>query len=192
MEEEWRQIPEFEGLYEVSNTGKIRSLARIVNSCYGSKMALQSKEIKLNLKRNGYMYVCLSKEGSANTYRVHRLVALAFISNPNNQPQVNHKNGVKNDNRVGNLEWCTASQNSNHAYSSNLRFSPSYWKDKSGSEHNLSKPVVMMTQQDETVRMFGSSYEAERETQIANQNISKCLKGKRKTAGGYKWKYHES
>lgn len=109
MEEEWRPVKGYEGLYEVSNMGRVRSLY------YG-----KSRILKQGVDCHGYMHVCLSKDGTCNTKRVHRLVATAFIQNPDNYECVNHKDGNKKNNTVDNLEWCTISYNTKHAYHNGL------------------------------------------------------------------------
>lgn len=109
MEEEWRPIKGYEGLYEVSNMGRVKSLHA------NEEIVLKQAEY-----RNGYMGVSLSKDGTVNMKLVHRLVAIAFIKNPNNYEFVNHKDGDKKNNTVGNLEWCTRSYNTKHAYDHKL------------------------------------------------------------------------
>ena len=105
MKEIWKDIENYEGLYQVSNLGRIKSIR---------KMKKQNI-LKLGT-RNTYNVINLMKNGKARSFQVHRLVAKAFIPNPENKPQVNHINGVKNDNRLENLEWVTRSENTIHAY----------------------------------------------------------------------------
>ena len=102
----WKDIPNYEGIYSCSNFGEIKS---------------KGKYKKLSLDKDGYLRINLYNKNNQNKYFVHRLVALTFIPNPNNYPQVNHKNGIKNDNRVENLEWCTAKMNVQHAYKTGLK-----------------------------------------------------------------------
>ena len=109
MKEEWKPIKGYEGLYEVSNMGRVKSLY------YGKDIIL-----KQGMDHNGYMVLGLSKDGTRSTKKVHRLVATAFIRNTNNYEVVNHKNGNKKDNTVDNLEWCTSSYNIKHAYHNRL------------------------------------------------------------------------
>ena len=99
MDEIWKDVPGFEGRYSVSNKGKVKSLN------YGNTG--KSRNLKPNLKKDGYYDVALADSGKYRYMRVHRLVALAFIPNPNRKTVINHINGVKTDNRVANLEWCT-------------------------------------------------------------------------------------
>lgn len=120
MREVWKPIEGYEGLYEVSNFGRIKSLRRdvaIPNQRLGTVgYRTYPERIKPCVKnRYGYYQVTLSKEAKSRTFRVHRLVALAFIPNPDNKPYINHIDGNKKNNRIENLEWCTASENNWHA-----------------------------------------------------------------------------
>ncbi|MDV4025591.1 endodeoxyribonuclease [Elizabethkingia anophelis] len=117
--EEWKDVIEYEGLYKVSNTGKIMSCERIVNSPKGKRI-VKSKILKSIITSTGYPRVHLSKEGAKNKVSVHRIVAIAFIDNPDNKPQVNHINGIKTDNTVGNLEWVTSLENISHSWNTGL------------------------------------------------------------------------
>lgn len=110
--EVWKEIEDFEGLYEVSTEGRVRGIDRYVKSSNGGLNLWKGKELKQFL-RNGYKSVQLCKDGKHKPYYVHRLVATAFIDNPDNLPQINHKNG-KTNNNVDNLEWCSALYNINY------------------------------------------------------------------------------
>lgn len=148
----------------------------------------QMKMLKSHLTQDGYARVTLFDGGKGTHFAVHRLVAEAFIPNPENKPQVNHKNGIKTDNRVENLEWVTAKENVRHAFDVLHRAASKPWKGKFGKDHNCSH-IVLQIQGDLIINEFYGINEAERETGISHQHISHVCGGKRKTAGGYKWKY---
>lgn len=129
-EETWLDIKNYGGLYQVSNMGNIKSLSR----CWKSGGHISSHlDMLLKLKKDykGYLNVTLFKNGKQKTFRVHRLVGEAFIPNPENKPQINHKYGVRNDNRVSELEWVTQSENTKHAYEIGLI--------PKGEQHSLAK-----------------------------------------------------
>lgn len=105
--ERWRWVPGYEGLYLVSNMGRVMSAPKRTH--YGHFMALSEK-------KTGYVHVCLSRDGEKRSVSVHRLVASAFLPNPASKPEVNHINGDRSDNRVENLEWATRSENEIHAF----------------------------------------------------------------------------
>ena len=116
MKEIWKDIKNFEGLYQVSNKGRVRSLDRISVNCYGMPRKLKGKILKPHLNVYGYLDIGLSNCGNGNIFKVHRLVADAFIPNPKNLPQVNHKDENKQNNCVENLEWCTNAYNVKYSW----------------------------------------------------------------------------
>jgi len=121
----WKPINGYEGKYEVSNTGRVKSLGRYIQKSRNGKPVQQWYDgfVMKNIvdARWGYHRVYLCKDGKIKAYKLHRLVAGAFIDNPENKPCVNHKNGIKTDNRVDNLEWCSYQENARHAIDTGLQ-----------------------------------------------------------------------
>lgn len=204
MENEiWRNIEGYEGLYQVSNQGNVRSL--------NYKQTGMVQVLKPGKHTRGYLLVTLYKDGKAKGCKVHRLVAQAFLPNPDNLPQVNHKDENPSNNRVENLEFCTAKYNTNYG-SRNQRASESN-RGKHHSEETKRKmsearrgkhhseetkrkisetrsiPVAQYTKEGNLIAIYYEIMEAERQTGIYHSGIAKCCKGKRKSAGGFIWKY---
>lgn len=115
INEIWKEIPGYEGYFEVSNLGNFRSKDRMVKYKNNGLRKYPGKPLKVEQMQDGYQRIVLMKEAIKKRYMCHRLVALTFIPNPNNYPQVNHIDGVRNNNCIDNLEWCTQSQNELHS-----------------------------------------------------------------------------
>ena len=183
--EEWKDIPGYEGLYQASTFGQIRSLDRRV-----SNRSVKGVILKQHSYKTGYNATCLCKNGSVKTVLVHRIIAKTFIDNPNNLPTVNHKDEVKTNNSVDNLEWCTSKENTNYGTCISRRANTHRGKKhKPFRRRDLCKRVVCMTKNDEIVAEYESISQAQIESGIKFQNISSVCLGKAKSAGGYKWKY---
>ena len=165
-EEIWKPIKNYEGFYEISDKGNVRSVERVVKSGRGHR-TVPSTLLKPALGEWGYETVSLSKNNKHLTQRVNRLVAQAFIPNPNNYPQVNHIDGNKLNNCVENLEWCNASQNMLHCHINGL----SGW----------GTPIRIV----ETGEVFNSVTNCARAINGQVSLIRACLDGKRKTHNGY-------
>lgn len=176
----WKDIKGYEGLYQVSSEGRVKSLK------YGKEKILKSGK-----NSGGYLKVQLCKEGKIRHYLVHKLVAQAFIPNPNNKPFIDHINTIKTDNRVENLRWCTQKENQNNPITK-IKFKNNYKPclGKFGKSHPVSKPILQFTLDGELVRKWDSITDAEKEIGFCHSNISKCCEGKRKSAFGYIWKYY--
>ncbi len=179
MEEIWKDIKGYEGLYQVSNYGKVKSLKR------------NNEKILKVFSDNNYLNVDLFKNKKKRRYKVHRLVAIAFIPNIDKKTEVNHIDGDKENNFVGNLEWCTSSENMQHAFKTGLAKVNKNMQGRFGKNHPNSKSVNQYTLDNVFIKSWESTKNIERELKIHHSHISKCCKGKIKTAGGYIWKYKE-
>ena len=168
-EEIWCPIKGYEGLYEVSDQGRVRSLK-----------SGKERILKPGSDKYGYLMVCLCKNGEKKNLLVHRLVAQAFIPNPDNLPQVNHKDENKTNNYVHNLEWCSSKYNANFGTRTQRQ------------AEKLSKPVLQYTKYGVFVREWKSTRDVERNLGYFHNNISYCCNGKHKSAYGYVWKYKDT
>jgi len=185
----WKDIQGYEGLYKVSNCGRIKSLERLHPY---SKYVLK-EIIKIQcIDRIGYLKITFSKNNKMSTKSVHRLVAINFIfnENPEKNIEVNHKDLNKKNNHFSNLEWCDKFYNQKHLYKNGVRRPICFWENKSGNLSPRHKEIEMYSKNNEYIRTFGSMREALR---YMNGNsltaLTICCKNNNKTAYGYKWKY---
>lgn len=182
IQEEWRPIKGYEGLYEVSNFGRVKSLQRNSKGKNNSIRILKEKIIKPSKNKEGYLVVCLCNNGKLKIKRVHRLVAETFIPNPYGYKEVNHKGENPSKNYVWQLEWCDSKYNSNYG-TRNIRIG------RNNINGKCSKPVLQYLLNEELVNTFPSIKEVERLLGFSNAHIIECCKGKRKSAYGYIWRY---
>lgn len=162
MGETWRDVPGYEGLYQVSDQGRVKN-------------ARSGHIRKPREKWDGYLQVNLSRNNRAQSMAVHRLVALAFLPNPESKPQINHINGKKTDNRAENLEWCTGSENQRHRFD--------VLKKRAGNK----KPIVCT----DTGRIYPSAKAAAEELGVQRSAISCCCNGSRSHTKNYHFKFLE-
>lgn len=193
MEENWKDIKGYEGLYQVSNLGNVRGLDRKVLN--GKRYVKRKGRISKQFNLGKYKYVVLYKNGKSKNLLTHRLVAEAFIPNPDNLPCVNHIVPVDDGNcinSVDNLEWCSYSKNNSYPYELG-RKKPNYTnKGKFGGEsgHHIEIYQVDKTT-DKIIKKYSSIIEASRELNISNVSITQVCKKMPHhiSAGGFKWRY---
>lgn len=185
MENEiWKPVENYEGLYEVSNLGRIKSLERTVwNKGRGYYKTVPERTLKGVSDKDSYLVVYLCKNGKSKTHKVHRLVAEAFIPNPNNLPLINHKNEDKTDNKVENLEWCS------YSYNNTYNDKAKKIGRKLRNDPKRSKPIIGVDKVTGLKVEFPSTMEASRQTGIDHRRINACLKGRGKSAKGFYWHY---
>lgn len=198
MTEEWRSVCGFEGLYEVSSTGKIRSLDRYVNSRNNSREFKKGVTMKAQINHKGYMTVVLHKENKPYSKTVHRIVAEAFLENKNNLPQINHKDTNKTNNNASNLEWISNYDNMQHAIKHGCyknafteKTKAAVLRNQKNAVQKLRKPVTQCDRYGNKIRDYKSITEAGTALGISSSHIGLCCKGKRAFCGGFKWKYKE-
>lgn len=172
MEEIWKDIAGYEGMYQVSNLGRVKSLARITKNQYGK----QDYILKTKKSDNGYISIGLFKNNKQEILLVHRLVAQAFVPNPNDYPIVNHKDEDSTNNNANNLEWCTYEYNNNYGTRS-LR-----------SSITKQKKIVQYDLDGKFIKIWDSAKEAIEKLGLSNHVTDVCHK-RRKTCGGYKWEF---
>lgn len=162
----WKDIPDYEGLYQVSNLGNVKN-----------KKTCKLKAQMTN--KYGYLRVCLWKDGNYKNFTTHQLVAKTFLENKNNYSQINHKDENKLNNKVENLEWCT--QKYNNSYGNRLN------KIREKKE----KPIAQFDLNNNLINVFNSAKTASLETGTLRSKICLCCKGKRNKTNGFRWKYYE-
>lgn len=187
MIEIWKPVVNYVGYYDVSNLGNVRNINREYFDVLGRKRIIKSKNLSPSIWGAGYYTIKLSKDNIKTTFLVHRLVAQTFIVNPNNELCINHIDGNKLNNNINNLEWVSFSENNQHAIDTNLRKSP--WIGKTGNKHPLSKPIGQYNKLGVLIKIYVNAREANNITGINYKHISDCCLSKRKTSGGYCWKY---
>ncbi len=187
MTEIWKDINGFVGIYQISNLSNVQSLNRNYVDSIGRNRNVKSKVLSIVIMNTGYKSVDLCFNNVKHKKLIHILLAIAFIPNPENKPTVNHKNGIKLDCTLDNLEWATYGENNKHAIDNGLRKSP--WIGITGKDHPISKVVIQYDKNDNYINEFDNSRIAEKLTGISYKHISCCCIGKRKTTGGFKWKY---
>lgn len=172
----WKDVIGYEDIYIVSNLGRVARIKK-------SKGTAGNNMLKQDKNESG-LYVMLRNKGNDKKVLVHRLVGEAFVFNHENKTEINHKDGNRWNNRTVNLEWVTSSENALHAHHKLKREYTAY-----GENHSNSKTVSQYNKNNKLINIYGSVNEAGRQLNIEFSNIAKCARGKRKTAGGFVWRY---
>lgn len=180
INEIWKPVVGYEGLYECSNMGRVKSLDRYVPHRYDGEFQFIKGTIrKTKYNNGGYEMITLYKDGKEKTHLVHRLVAQAFIPNPNNLPEVNHKDENTKNNCVDNLEWC------------NREYNLYYGTRRQRQAEKEMVPVIQYTKDGMLIKKWDSMQSVMDDLGINRGNISNCCSGRCKSVGGYKWKYYD-
>lgn len=187
----WEDVIDYEGLYKVSNVGRIKCVGKSPTGdtpFWQIKLLKKDKVNSQSKNKWGYLGVSLYKNGVGKRFQVHRLMMIAFVPNPENKPQVNHIDGVKDNNLLENLEWNTRSENQRHAFRIGIKKGYPTWKGKINELNPNSKPIIQKTLDGEFVKKFTCRAEAQR--YFGKQtNIAAALSGKQTQSCGYKWEY---
>lgn len=187
MIEIWKDIKDYEGLYQASTLLNIRSLDRYVKHPKGGTQLIKGRIISQCISKKGYLTVRLHKDGKSKLLLVHRIIAETFIPNPENKPCVDHINTIRTDNRIENLRWVTEKENQNNT-STKQHLSDGI-KGKHINRKDLSKPVYQYTLNSQFIAEYPSVQEAARQNNVAASNICACLKGKTKSSCNSHWFY---
>ena len=181
IEEVWRDVNGYEGYYQVSSEGRVKSLERTFIDKIGRERYVKECILKPGADRGGYLRVGLCDGEKRKTFKVHRLVCEAFHENPDSKPQVNHINEIKTDNRASNLEWATARENSNFGTRN----------ERIGKKSAIAKsrPIAQYTLNGKLLKVWPSTIEVQRQAGFSQGNINQVANGNRKTAHGFIWKY---
>ena len=206
--EVWKDVVGYEGLYQVSNYGRLKSLTRRCRIPSNKFISVPCERILVSDIINGYCKIHICKNGKAHKTSIHRLEMLAFVPNVDNKPCIDHIDGNRENNCLYNLRWCTVKENMNNVVTTkkislNRKGKTMAQKTKNkiartnigktmGSENGKSKPVVQLNQKGEIVRVWACAREAERIEGFDRGCISKCCLNKMKHHRGYKWRFLET
>lgn len=189
-DEIWLKMLEFEGFYEISNLGRVKSIAKFHNKRDGTVQRNTKYGKILKQSNTQYAHITLRRNGENFTRLVHRLIAIHFIPNPENKPHINHLNGIKRDNRIENLEWCTTSENVRHAFDTNL-IKNRKGMGVRGVNHVYSKAVIQCSLSGEKIAEFACIQEAADKNNINRSSVTAVLVGKKSSHNGFIWKYND-
>ena len=184
MEEQeiWKDVPNYEGLYMVSDKGRIKSIDRIIVRSNGRPYIYKGKILPGRIMF-GYQIVQLCNLGNEKQFRVHRLVGIAFIPNPENKPEINHKDGIKSNNWTDNLEWNTPSENIIHSFKYLNRKRSRAWLGKTGAEHPISKKVIDIS----NGKIYDSLRQCATRNNMKSVTLGNMLRGHRRNKTNFRY-----
>lgn len=176
----WKDIPDYEGLYQVSTLGRVKSLPKTYqHNLWNKTVYLKEKILKGSPDKDGYLRVGLTKQGiGLKIFKIHRLVCITFLPNPNNLPEVNHKNEDKQDNRLSNLEWCTTEYNINYGS-----------RTTKSSLKKTKKVIKINPENNHIIQEYKSSIEASKDVNKSASWIRNAARRENIKAAGFYWRY---
>jgi len=189
MEEEWRDIKGWEGSYQASNFGRIRSVDRFVKDKKDFQKKIKGKIINPSMGTHGYLSISLYNNGISKTYTVHKIIAITFIEPIRGKNFINHIDGNKINNHLSNLEHVTRSENDKHAFKIGLKTPNRGMLGKFGKDNYGSKSISQFTLDGKYINTYEGVRDAIRKNNLLGHHISEAATGKNKTAYGYIWKY---
>jgi len=181
----WKDIPDYEGYYQVSNWGRVKALSIVYSSGVNGRSIKTKPEkfMRCRVGKDGYCRTMITKDRVRKSYLIHRLVAIAFVNNTEGLPEVNHADGNKTNNHSNNLEWCFRNYNIQHAVRTGLKVA------RSGGESHTAKKVNQCDSDGNVIKEWACIKEASEALNIGAQSITHVLKGRWAQAYGYKWVY---
>lgn len=185
MMEKWKDIKGYEGYYQISNKGRVKSLNRIVYKKNGRKHTWKERILNHYISKTGYCFIKLRVNNEVSGFSIHRLVLSHFTKNIKNKPCINHKDGDKLNNISSNLEWCTYSENHKHAYKLGL-MKPAM-KGRTGYLSSTGCEVHQFSLDNQYIKSYGSVRQASLSLKLSPMAIINCLNGKTRISGGFKW-----
>lgn len=183
----WKDIEGYEGLYQISTLGRVKSLERLILRNNGRFQKIKERILKPSLDRKGYYFVVLKKDCKSLNHRIHRLIAQAFIPNPENKPCVDHIDTNTKNNNINNLRWCTHKENMNNTITKEKQIK--IMTGKCGEKHPRARKINQYTKNGILLKEWGSIADITRDLNLHQSSISNCCGGKYKSVGGYIWKY---
>lgn len=184
----WRDVPGWEGMYQVSTFGRVKTMERMIKSNCNNFRISEERIKEVELRKDGYTATLFCRNSKVTQYKIHRLVGIAFMPNPENKRDINHISGVRSENRLENLEWATRSENKLHGF--RIGMTKPTCLGIFGKDHHLSKPVLKIDiETGNIIERYDGLMDASRKTCLGFREISACARGKRQSYNNYLWQY---